>query len=690
MTQSTGKRLLNYALKAKKTFIAALLLLSIGVAAELAGPFIAKNMIDNHMLAIEKPYYETASTEESAVYNNKLYKREDRFEPDESKGQEVRLLQIGRSFYFINEAVEQPNGQRSYIDGEVRIERGGNEVTYPAVKLSANELFAFYKPELPGMYDLVKLYALFLVISIFAEFGKTYWLQSSSNQVIRKLRTDVYAHIQRLPVYFFDNLPAGKVVSRVTNDTEAIKDLFIAVLSNFSTGIINLIGVYIALFLLDIRLGLISLFIIPILVLWIILYRKIATKYNTIIRSRLSEINAIINESIQGMSIIRIFRRQKERREEFENLNDDYLKYQNKMLNLNAFTSHNLVNSLRSLSFVMVLWYFGFGSLNGSTFVSLGVLYAFVDVLGRMFHPITGMVNQLANLDTSMVSAGRLFKLMDEPGEQVTDGSMPRYKGDVVFKDVSFAYKKDFVLKDISFEARSGQTVALVGHTGSGKSSIINLLFRFYDPQKGSISIDGQEVKDIPKQWLRSHMGIVLQDPYLFTGTIASNVSLGDERISRERVDKALREVGADKLLSHLPQGFDEPVVEKGSTLSAGQRQLISFARALSFDPAILILDEATSNIDTETESIIQDALEVLKKGRTTFIIAHRLSTIRSADQILVLHHGEIVERGNHEELMSLGGRYFRMYQLQVGAAAAGTDNRSASASFHPSTEGSV
>jgi ATP-binding cassette subfamily B protein len=269
-----------------------------------------------------------------------------------------------------------------------------------------------------------------------------------------------------------------------------------------------------------------------------------------------------------------------------------------------------------------------------------------------------------------MVSAGRVFTLMDEPGEPVTDGSMPRYKGNVIFKDVSFAYKKDYVLRDISFEARPGETVALVGHTGSGKSSIINLLFRFYDPQRGSITIDGQEVTSLPKQWLRSHMGIVLQDPYLFTGTIASNVSLGDERISRERVERALREVGADKLLAHLPQGFDEPVVEKGSTLSAGQRQLISFARALSFDPAILILDEATSNIDTETESIIQQALEVLKKGRTTFIIAHRLSTIRSADQILVLHRGEIVERGSHDELMALGGRYFRMYQLQLGAGA--------------------
>ncbi|MNN01019.1 putative multidrug resistance ABC transporter ATP-binding/permease protein YheH [compost metagenome] len=345
------------------------------------------------------------------------------------------------------------------------------------------------------------------------------------------------------------------------------------------------------------------------------------------------------------------------------------------MLNLNAFTSHNLVNVLRSLSFAVVLWYFGSAQLSGVGIISLGVLYAFVDVLGRLFQPITGMVNQLAALDSSMVSAGRVFSLMDEPGEEVTDGSMPRYKGNVEFKDVSFAYKRDYVLKNISFEAKQGQTVALVGHTGSGKSSIINLLFRFYDPQKGCITIDGQPVQDLPKQWIRQHMGIVLQDPYLFTGTIASNVSLGDKRISREMIEKSLKDVGAMKILSHLPKGLDEPVVEKGSTLSAGERQLISFARALAFDPAILILDEATANIDTETEALIQSALEVLKKGRTTFIIAHRLSTIRSADQILVLHRGEIVERGTHDELLALGGRYYQMYRLQVGTAEPSINN---------------
>ncbi|MDM5278334.1 ABC transporter ATP-binding protein [Paenibacillus silvae] len=669
MKSNTGKRLLQYALKAKGTFIAALIMLTIGVAAELAGPFIAKSMIDNHLLAIEQPFYETTSSKDAAVYQGKHYKREGMFAPDETKGAEVRVLQAGKSFYFVNEPVSAPDGDRTYANGTLTVTRSGEVVgQYVAAPLSAGELFAFYKPEMPGIYQLIVYYLIFLVISIIMEFGKTFWLQSSANKVIQRLRNDVYAHIQRLPVNFFDNLPAGKVVSRVTNDTEAVKDLFVAVLSNFFSGIITITGVYIALFLLDVRLGLISLFVVPMLIAWIVLYRKFATRYNTIIRSRLSEINAIINESIQGMSIIRVFRRQKQTRQEFEELNADYMKHQNKMLNLNAFTSHNLVNVLRNIAFAVVLWYFGTGAITGTSIISLGVLYAFVDVLGRLFQPIIGMVNQLANLDSSLVSAGRVFELMDEKGEPVTDGSMPRYKGNVVFDDVSFAYKKDYVLNNISFKASQGQTVALVGHTGSGKSSIINLLFRFYDPQKGKITIDGQNVKELPKQWIREHMGIVLQDPYLFTGTIASNVSLGDEKISRERIEQALRDVGAERILAHLPQGFDEPVVEKGATLSAGQRQLISFARALAFDPAILILDEATANIDTETEALIQNALEVLKKGRTTFIIAHRLSTIRSADQILVLHRGKIVEQGAHHELMELKGRYYRMYQLQQGA----------------------
>jgi ATP-binding cassette subfamily B protein len=483
------------------------------------------------------------------------------------------------------------------------------------------------------------------------------------------MRTDVFAQIQRLPITYFDNQPAGKIVSRITNDTEAIRELYVQVLANFFTGIIYITGIIVALFVLDYRLALFTVPIIPMIYVWILGYRKFASRYNHEIRERLGNINGMIAEGIQGMSIIQVFRRQKETLSEFEEQNKQYFTFQQKMQKLNSITSHNLAYVIRNVFFLGLIWLVGGGSLGlAGIVVTVGVLYAFVDFLNRLFQPVVGIVNQLANLEQALVAADRVFQLLDEEGLPVATESMKRYKGNVTFDNVSFAYKEgEYVLKQLNFEAKPGETVALVGHTGSGKSTILNLLFRFYDIKQGRIAIDGRDIRDIPKQMLRQHMGIVLQDPFLFTGTIASNVSLDDPSISRERVEQALRDVGADEMFRSLPKGIDEPVIEKGSTLSAGQRQLISFARALAFNPAILILDEATASIDTETEAIIQAALEVLKKGRTTFVIAHRLSTIRNADQILVLDHGEIVERGNHEDLMQQQGRYYQMYLLQQG-----------------------
>lgn len=658
-------------------------MLTVAVAAELSGPFIAKRMIDTHILGIEQPWYKvpretgsagnTVDNGDTVSYGGDVYKRGDRFTEGEARGDEARLLQVGTRFVFVNGPIAF-DGQRSWQDGKLTVTRGGESAAYEAKSLTKGELYVFYRPELAKLIRLALLYLGLLAVAAVFTFGERYMLQVSANRVIQKLRLDVYRQIQRLPIHYFDNLPAGKVVSRVTNDTEAVRDLFVTVLANFFTGFVYITGIFIALFLLDVKLGAICLLIVPLLVVWVIIYRKYASRYNKIIRSRLSDINGMINEAIQGMTIIRAFRRQKETMAEFETLNEDYLKHQQKLQSLNALTSHNLVGVLRNISFALLLWHFGGASMGTGpeSVISFGVLYAFIDYLNRLFQPITGMVNQLATLDQSIISAGRVFELMDERGEDVAEGRLPRYKGDVSFEQVSFAYKEDYVLKNISFEAKQGQTVALVGHTGSGKSSIMNLLFRFYDPQKGTIRVDGQDITAMPKQLLRQHMGIVLQDPFLFTGTIASNVSLGDGTISREKVDAALRDVGGERIFANLPGGFDEPVLEKGSTLSAGQRQLISFARALAFDPAILILDEATANIDTETEAVIQAALDVVKKGRTTFIIAHRLSTIRSADLILVLHRGEIVERGNHEELLELGGRYSQMYRLQQGGSAAG------------------
>lgn len=666
----TGKRLYQYALRFKGTIILALMMLSISVAADLLGPYLGKNLIDNHIMGIESPWVESKKTEDAVSYNGKWYKREAYVQKGEWTGEEVRILQVGMTFLFLD-TPPTFDGERTYKDGKLTITNKDKSAVYEAAMIPKAQLMAFYQPEIKRIMQLIGLYLVMMVIAFFFQYGQTYYLQKAANRIIQTMRMEVFGQIQRLPIRYFDNLPAGKVVARITNDTEAIRELYVRVLANFFSAAINIIGVIIALFLINAKLGMVTLIVIPMLVVWTIVFRKFASRYNRVIRARISDINAMINESIQGMNIIQAFKREKETKADFEKLNDEHYLYQSKMQRLNSLLNGNLVGALRIITLTLFIWYFGGMAASDQPIVSLGVLYAIVNYLNRLFHPISMVVNQFANFEQAMVAGERVFALLDEKGIDVADERTSRYKGDVHFDHVSFGYKEEEkVLKDITFEAKQGETIALVGHTGSGKSSIMNLLFRFYDCQDGAITIDGKNIKEIPQQTLREHMGIVLQDPYLFTGTILSNVTLDDPKISREIAEKALRDVGADRVLTNLEKGFDEPVVEKGSTLSSGQRQLISFARALAFNPAILILDEATSSIDTETETLIQEAMDVLKKGRTTFIIAHRLSTIKNADQILVLDKGEIVERGSHDELMELKGKYYQMYELQVGKMA--------------------
>ncbi len=666
---STEKRLLQYALSFKKTIMIGLICLTIAVALELTGPFIAKRLIDEHILGIEATWYQVQQNDDqhTVAYNDGFYKRNDRIDPDDTTSSKATILQSGKSYYFIAEEVPI-TGKKSFEDGTFTIESPDGTVTAPAEKLELDELYGFFKPETSSIIWLLVLYVVLLLIAAVFQYNQTYLLQMSSNKIIKKMRTDVFAHIQRVPVDYFINRPAGKIVARVTNDTEAIRELYERVLATFMTSAIYMTGIYVALFLLNPKLAAICLLLIPIMAIWMKLYKIYAGKYNEVIRSTISDLNGNINEAIQGMPIIQAFRRQKQTTEEFEEMNERHFTYQSKLLKLNSLTSFNLVNVVRNLAFVAFIWYFGGASLGVGTIVTVGVLYAFVDYLNRLFQPVIDVVNQLAQLEQARVAAGRVFELMDHEGEEVNNTSIDRYKGNIQFDDVSFAYEEDeYVLNNISFKANEGETVAFVGHTGSGKSSIMNLLFRFYDPQKGTVTIDGMDTTSLSRQQVRSHMGIVLQDPFIFTGTIISNVTMGDPNISRERAIKALKEVGADRFIEKLPNQYDEPVKEKGSTFSAGERQLISFARALAFDPAILILDEATANIDTETEAIIQNALQVLKKGRTTLVIAHRLSTIQQADQIFVLDHGRILEQGKHEELLAVEGIYYQMYLMQQG-----------------------
>jgi ATP-binding cassette subfamily B protein len=669
----TVSRLLKYALSFKLQLAAALLFLAVAVGTELAGPFVAKRMIDVHITGIEKPWYRTETAGHFAVpYDGALYKREDRFASGEPRGEPARILQIGRDYYFIPGPIASDGNRSLTGDGKVAIESGGRVDVYEARKLAGAELFGFFRPEISGLIRLCSFYFGLLIVSAAFSYGQRYLLQASANRIVRNMRTDVFRQMNRLPIRYYDNLPAGKVVSRITNDTETIRELYVTVLANFFSGAIQIVGVFVALFLLDVRLASICLFIVPALAAWIYIYGRKAKGYNRIIRSTVGEINGTINESIQGMPVIQAFRCERKIEAEFEAHNRKLFDYRSRLLSLNSWTGYNLVGVIRNIAMTALIWYFGGASLTGpEAVVTLGVLYAFVDYLNRLFNPIVNIVNQLPNMETALVSAERVFVLLDEQGEDVSDAAVPRFAGHVKFSDVSFSYKQgEPVLQNISFEARPGQTVALVGHTGSGKSSILNLLFRFYDPDSGTITIDGKPIRDMPRQTMRKHMGIVLQDPFLFTGTILTNVTLGDPGITREKAMAALVDVGAERWLSQLPNGIDEPVIEKGGTLSAGQRQLISFARALAFDPAILILDEATSNIDTETEAIIQNALDVVKQGRTTFVIAHRLSTIQNADLILVLDRGRIVERGDHESLLRLNGKYAQMYRIQQGESA--------------------
>ncbi|MBP2001979.1 ATP-binding cassette subfamily B protein [Paenibacillus shirakamiensis] len=514
---------------------------------------------------------------------------------------------------------------------------------------------------------LLGLYLGLLFLASLGTFVQSYILQSTALQIIKNMRMDLMRHIQRIPLRYFDNTPIGQVVSRVANDTESVRDLFMSFMATFVVSMVQLTGIFTALFILDVRLALFCLILLPFCVVVMRIHLKYSKIFITIMRARLSDMNAMINESIVTMPIIQAFRREKRTLDEFETLNQDRYVNQLKQFRVFALSSRNIIGTGGSLVTAGFIWYFGHNSLQ--TAISFGVFYAFIDYLGRLFMPIIGIFDQLTNAQRAFVSAEKVFALMDIPGQDVESNvNVKRPEGSVRFEDVTFAYNEgDDVLKHISFEVRKGETVALVGHTGSGKSSIMNLLLGFYEPQQGKISIDGRDIQSFSKQELRKHMGIVLQDPFLFAGDIKFNVSMYHPDITPERVKQALADVGASSFIEQLPHGYDEQVVERGSTLSSGQRQLISFARALAFDPSILILDEATASVDSETESLIQEALKVVSSGRTTLIIAHRLSTIRDANQILVLHRGSIVERGNHEELMRLGGRYFKMYQLQVG-----------------------
>ncbi|KIC78558.1 ABC transporter ATP-binding protein [Streptococcus constellatus] len=518
-----------------------------------------------------------------------------------------------------------------------------------------------------GFYVLIMYYALFLLRVLFTFLGQ-YSFARVAHSIVRDLRQESFENIEHLGMVYFDQTPAGAIVSRLTNDTQAVADMFSSIFSSFLSSVFILVVTLVTMFSLNWRLtGLIVLFL-PVMLSSILLYQRLSNRLLKLVRSKLSDLNVKLSESIEGMRIIQAFGQENRLIKEFETINGEHLDYTVRYLNINSLFLRPAMSLLKILAYAVILAYFGFTwQIAG---VTAGVMYAFVQYVNQLFNPLIDLMQNYSVLQTSIVAAGRVFEIMDckdyEPKQtnlplEITDGK-------IEFRHVSFSYDgKHDILKDISFSVKQGETIAFVGATGSGKSSIINLFLRFYEFERGEILIDNQNIKDYGQAELRRNVGLVLQDPFLYHGTIASNIKMYQENLGREEIIEAAKFVDAHDFISRLPANYDSPVTERGATFSSGQRQLLAFARTIASKPKILILDEATANIDSETEELIQSSLRKMRQGRTTIAIAHRLSTIQDANCIYVMEQGRIIESGTHEELLALKGTYYKMYQLQTG-----------------------
>lgn len=518
-----------------------------------------------------------------------------------------------------------------------------------------------------GLYLLGIYYGLFLLRVLLTFLGQ-YAFARVAYSIVRDLRQETFANMQQLGMAYFDQTAAGAIVSRLTNDTQSVADMFSSIFSNFLSSMLILVVTIATMLALNWRLTLLIVLFLPIMLGSIILYQRLSNRLLKQVRAKLSDLNVKLSESIEGMRIIQAFGQEKRLLEEFEAINGEHFDFSNRYLNVNSLFLRPAMSLLKILAYALILTYFGLSWQVAG--VTAGVMYAFIQYVNQLFNPLIDVMQNYSVLQTSMVAAERVFELMDrrdfEP-EQAEEG--PEIQaGNIDFQHVNFSYDgKREILKDISFSVKQGETIAFVGSTGSGKSSIINLFLRFYEFEKGRILIDGRDIRDYSQAELRRNIGLVLQDPFLYHGTIASNIRMYQENLSQAEVEEAARFVDAHDFISHLAQGYDSPVTERGSTFSSGQRQLLAFARTIATKPKILILDEATANIDSETEELIQHSLRKMRQGRTTIAIAHRLSTIQDANCIYVLDKGRIIESGSHEELLAQNGTYKKMYQLQAG-----------------------
>jgi len=522
-----------------------------------------------------------------------------------------------------------------------------------------------------GLNFVMAVYFMVLLLTFSLQYAQVYIMQLTGQRAMYDIRVKLFAHIEKMSLSFFNNNPIGRLVTRVVNDIEVLNEMFTQGIVVAIGDLLTLIGIAIALLILNLKLALLTFIVLPPLLYATKFYRDRARDSYRNIRTNLAKLNSYLQENIGGMSTVQVFNREDENFKRFDRINIENRDEQMRSLIYNAIYFPS-IEFFSAIAVGVIIWHGGGEAIRGG--IQLGVLVAFIQYVQRFFQPVRDFAEKYNIMQASMASSERIFKLLDTH-EEISNPQKPvilrDVKGDIEFRDVWFSYNhtssEDYILKGISFHLKAGESAAIVGATGAGKTSIINLLGRFYDIQKGSILIDNIDIRDIDKKSLRRNIGIVLQDVFLFAGDIENNIRLGEEGISIEKVYESAEIVNAHRFIERLPKGYKEDVQERGSTLSLGQKQLISFARVLAFNPKILILDEATSSVDTETEILIREALRKLIKNRTSIIIAHRLSTIRYVDKIIVIHDGKIVEMGNHEELLKNNGMYHNLYQLQFG-----------------------
>lgn len=632
------------------------------IAVELYRPIIIGNAIDQYINGYYHPYVEADVSASDAVNWNGLVLSRDQAV---SKADSASFYQIflWKDHYYMAENLTRAectalqNADTSVLKNYVR---------EGAQKLTSNDLKVLRQNDFKGILKAGILFLLLLFSGFFLNLADTWLLQKMGQQIVYKLREETFTHIHSLSLSFFNITPVGKLVTRVSNDTEAVNELFSTILVKLFKNVVKIIGYAVVMLSINVKMAGISFLLLPLVAILTFVFRHLSRKAYQITRNKITELNTFLSEHISGMKLIQIFAREKEKYSEFEGKSMEL--YRANFREIMTFAIFRpSIYMVSVIAMILVIRTGSLSVLNGS--LSLGTLFVFITYISSFFEPIQELSEQLGTLQSSIASAEKIFSVLDVKPEIVSpaDPAPVNILGEIEFRHVWFAYKEEnYILKDVSFVIHPGEKAAFVGATGAGKSTILNLIGRYFDIQKGQILIDGIDIHEIDLDVLRGAIGQVQQDVFIFTGDIKSNISLNNEAISPDDVRRAAEIVNADPFIQKLPHGYDEPVTERGSTLSAGQRQLLSFARTLAYDPKILVLDEATANIDTETETLITQALARLMDGRTTIMVAHRLSTIQHADKIIVMHHGEIKESGTHQELLAKDGLYKKLYELQL------------------------